>query len=106
MPKALLPAFRTVVGRVLSRAAGWVRGRAPGGAGRSGSLLDSVSQDLRFGLRQIVRWPGFSLLVVVALAVGIGANVAIFSVLKGVALRQLPYHEPERLVAVWETPPD
>ena len=72
---------------------------------RTGSLLDSLSQDLRFGLRQIVRWPGFSLLVVVAVAVGIGTNVAIFSVLKGVVLRPLPYQRPERLVAVWETPP-
>ncbi len=70
------------------------------------ALLDALLQDLRFGLRQLLRWPGFSLLVVATLAVGIGANVAIFSVLKGVVLRQLPYPDPERLVAVWERPPD
>jgi predicted permease len=93
--------FRDAVGRVLSGAIG----RA-GGGGAPGAFCDSLGQDLRFGLRQIVRWPGFSLLVVVALAVGIGANVAIFSVLKGVVLRPLAYQEPERLVAVWETPPE
>jgi len=70
------------------------------------AFLDALLQDLRFGLRQLLRWPGFSLLVVATLAVGIGANVAIFSVLKGVVLRQLPYPDPERLVAVWERPPD
>jgi predicted permease len=70
------------------------------------AVLETLIQDLRFGARQILRWPGFSLLVTTTLAVGIGANVAIFSVLKGIVLRQLPYPEPERLVAVWETPPE
>jgi hypothetical protein len=69
------------------------------------AFLEGPIQDLRFGARQILRWPGFALLVMLTLAVGIGANVAIFSVLKGIVLRQLPYQEPERLVAVWETPP-
>ena len=69
---------RAVVARVLGGAVGWA------GRGASGSFFDGLGQDLRFGLRQIARWPGFSLFVVLALAVGIGANVAIFSVLKGV----------------------
>jgi putative ABC transport system permease protein len=70
------------------------------------AFLEGLVQDLRFGTRQILRGPGFSLLVMVTLAVGIGGNVAIFSVLKGIVLRQLPYQEPERLVAVWESPPE
>ena len=65
-------------------------------------LIDSTRQDLRFALRQIVRSPGFSILVVLTLALGIGGSTAIFSVLEGVVLRDLPYPEPERLVAVWE----
>jgi predicted permease len=69
-------------------------------------LIDSMSRDVRFALRQILRQPGFSTLVVLTLAVGIGASAAIFSVLKGVVLRDLPYADPERLVAVWESPLD
>jgi predicted permease len=97
MRTGYLMAFRDVIARVV---VGW------SGRGASGSFFDGLGQDLRFGVRQIGRWPGFSLLVVVALAVGIGANVAIFSVMKGVVLRPLTYPEPERLVAVWETPPE
>jgi putative ABC transport system permease protein len=66
--------------------------------------MGDLAQDLRFALRQIGRRPGFALLVVLTLAVGIGANVAIFSVMKGLILRSLPYPEPERVVAIWETP--
>lgn len=83
-------------------------GRAPDGvrAGSAGLVakLDMFAQDLRFGVRQVVRRPGFSALVALTLAVGIGGNVAIFSVLKGIVLRPLPYSESDRLVAVWETP--
>ena len=71
---------------------------------RPGPMVDTLVQDLRYGLRQIIRRPGFSALVALTLAVGIGGNVAIFSVLKGVVLRELPYPEAHRLVAVWETP--
>ncbi len=66
-------------------------------------FIDTTHQDVRFSLRQISRRPGFSALVALTLAVGIGGSTAIFSVLKGVVLRDLPYPEPERLVAVWET---
>ena len=69
-------------------------------------FIDSTRQDVRFSLRQIARRPGFSFLVALTLAVGIGGSTAIFSVLKGVVLRDLPYPEPERLVAVWETQGD
>ena len=66
---------------------------------RVGTLL----QDLRFAVRSFVRAPRFTIPALLALALGIGATSAIFSVVRGVMLRPLPYHEPERVVAVWET---
>ena len=71
-------------------------------AKRLGQFMDTTRQDVRFAMRQMVRRPGFSALVALTLALGIGGSTAIFSVLKGVVLRELPYPEPERLVAVWE----
>ncbi len=67
-------------------------------------MWDRLRQDLRFALRQMLRHPGFSALLIFTIAVAIGGNVAIFSVLEGVILRPLPYPEAERLLAVWETP--
>jgi putative ABC transport system permease protein len=63
----------------------------------------NLARDLGYGLRQMGRRPVFSLTIILTLAIGIGPNVAIFSVLKAVALEPLPYSEPERLVQVWET---
>lgn len=64
-----------------------------------------LKADLRYGLRVLLRQPGFTFLAVLTLAVGIGANTAIFSVLDGVLLRPLPFDQPDRLLRLCETHP-
>ena len=66
------------------------------------ALLEDSVRDVRHGLRGLRRAPGFTAAALVTLALGIGATSAIFSVVRTVMLEPLPYHEPERIVAVWK----
>ena len=68
------------------------------------SLVESIVQDLRFGLRMLRKNPGFTAVAVITLALGIGANTAVFTVVNGVLLRAMPFPEAERLFLVSLTP--
>jgi putative ABC transport system permease protein len=64
---------------------------------------DHLRQDLRFALRMMAKSPVLTAAIVVTLALGIGANSVVFSVVRAVVLRPLPYHEPDRIVQVWQS---
>jgi putative ABC transport system permease protein len=72
---------------------------------RMGQLIETAWRDVRLGVRTLVHSPIFTAVTVLSLALGIGANTAIFSVVNGLLLRPLSYPEAERLVDVWHTPP-
>src|SRR6266700_106292 len=67
--------------------------------------LESMLADLKFTLRRLRKSPGFALTVLLTLAIGIGANTAVFSVIDGVLIKPLPYPESDRLAALWMQAP-
>ena len=67
--------------------------------------MNKLMQDLRYGLRTLLKRPGFSLIAIATLAIGIGASTTIFTVVNAALLRGLPYKQPDRLYHLWERPP-
>ena len=65
--------------------------------------MDTLWQDLRYGVRMLRRNPGFAAVAILTLAIGIGANIVIFSVVNGILLKPLPFPESHRVVTIWET---
>jgi predicted permease len=68
----------------------------------SWAWLESLARDFGYGVRTLTRTPGFALIAVIVMSLGIGANIALFTIVRGVLLKPLPYSHPERLVALYE----
>src|SRR5258708_29228591 len=69
------------------------------------TLLDTLARDVRYGLRMLRLNPMFTVVALLTIAIGIGANTAVFSVVNSVLLKPLPYPKAEELVGVWQTAP-
>src|SRR5260370_27966600 len=68
----------------------------------SWNWLESLARDLRFSLRTLRRTPGFTVIAILVIALGIGANVALFTMVRGVLLKPLPFQDPDHLVMLYE----
>src|SRR5215204_1876255 len=73
---------------------------------KGGGLFETLAQDIRYGLRMLAKHKAFTSIAVVTLALGIGANTAIFSVVNELLLQPLPYRDAERIVMLWEVTPE
>src|SRR4029450_13071288 len=67
--------------------------------------FESLGRDLRYGVRTLIKSPGFAIAGIVILGLGIGVNTAIFTVVNAVVLRPLPFPDPDRIMRIWHTPP-
>jgi putative ABC transport system permease protein len=72
---------------------------------RGEKIMQTLGNDLRYGARMLVKKPFFTITAIVTLALGIGANTAIFSVVDAVLLRSLPYHKADALIVLWTVSP-
>src|SRR5260370_2455736 len=72
---------------------------------RVGASIDTALEDIRYAWRSLKKSPGFTLFAVLTIALGLGANAAIFSLVDGVLIKSSGYPEPERIVQLWEKPP-
>src|SRR5215470_2226075 len=68
---------------------------------KGGGFMETLLQDMRYGARMLLKSPNYTLIAVVSLALSIGANTAIFSVVNTLLLKALPYHDPDRIVLAW-----
>src|SRR6476660_175232 len=73
---------------------------------KGGGTFETLAQDIRYGVRMLVKHKAFTSIAVITLALGIGANTAIFSVVNELLLRPLPYRDADRIVTVWEVTPE
>src|SRR5690242_20693944 len=73
---------------------------------KGGGIFETLAQDVRYGLRMLAKHKAFTSIAVITLALGIGANTAIFSVVNELLLRPLPYRDADRIVTVWEVSPE